>query len=336
MPSNGKPKSTKIESDGDEQKNRIATWAVVATFVGILVTALLTLLTFLQAGDFHTKELEKAKEFHDQELKQALEFHQAEEKIAEQQLALSEQQPVNQFAKLVATTIFLCDPESIYVTEQISVTNVGFKSASKVRISITDPSTAIYNVSGWCTSPYTPYTPGVTLLPDIHDRTTTVIELPEQKELDPGQSCILQFQFPRDGTWDKGKFDEKYGSQQPLAVSSASGDSRTVPVIYNRSDIQGLSSTLVCAPAGRPIQSFGPLLGTHTVKQGEGLQCIGRAYRVEPYAIAAQNSVPSPYVVYPGQVLIIPPVPWYKISNGEACAPQFAPPVGWPPSPPTS
>ena len=44
----------------------------------------------------------------------------------------------------------------------------------------------------------------------------------------------------------------------------------------------------------------------HTVKSGETLFSIGRLYGVNPYSIAAANNIPYPYVIYPGQKLIIP------------------------------
>ena len=44
----------------------------------------------------------------------------------------------------------------------------------------------------------------------------------------------------------------------------------------------------------------------HTVKPGETLFSIGRLYNVNPYAIAAANNIPYPYIIYPGQQLTIP------------------------------
>lgn len=44
----------------------------------------------------------------------------------------------------------------------------------------------------------------------------------------------------------------------------------------------------------------------HTVKSGDTLFSIGRLYGVNPYSIAAANNIPYPYVIYPGQQLIIP------------------------------
>ncbi len=44
----------------------------------------------------------------------------------------------------------------------------------------------------------------------------------------------------------------------------------------------------------------------YTVKPGETLFSIGRLYNVNPYSIAAANNIPYPYIIYPGQQLIIP------------------------------
>jgi hypothetical protein len=312
-------------------------WEVIIAAVALGVTAVVTLLTYNQAQQLHDQEAKQAQTFHDQEAKQAQTFHQDEKQIAEQQLDLATKQfsvevakPANQVAQLAAFPSMICDLETMYVPETISVTNAGYKSAQNVRISITDPSEEIRNAVGWCTSPYTPLTPIVTLAKDIRDRRTTIIELPTRDQFDPGQSCILQFQFQRDGNWDKGKFDERSGAQQINIVYSALGESRTVTPTRNSLDIQGIPPTLICGYIPRPAPGF-LALGTHTVKQGEGLQCIGRGYKVDPYAIAAENAIPSPYAVYPGQVLIIPPVPWYNIPAGDVCALQFPPPFGWPP-----
>ncbi len=58
-----------------------------------------------------------------------------------------------------------------------------------------------------------------------------------------------------------------------------------------------------------------------TVQPGQTLYCIGRYYRVSPWAIASANRIPWPYYVYPGQVLAIPNVPWYNIPPGPVCYP---------------
>jgi LysM repeat protein len=64
-------------------------------------------------------------------------------------------------------------------------------------------------------------------------------------------------------------------------------------------------------------------LGTHIVKAGESLYCIGRAYSVSPWAIASTNGVPWPYTIYISQSLKIPNVRWYNIPAGPICVKQF-------------
>jgi LysM repeat protein len=87
------------------------------------------------------------------------------------------------------------------------------------------------------------------------------------------------------------------------------------------------------APSALPPQP-GTILGTHTVQQGQTLDCIGRAYSVEPNAIAQVNGTSNPPA---GQVLNIPAVPWFNIPPGGAvCPAQFQVPAGWPPPPPTT
>jgi len=66
----------------------------------------------------------------------------------------------------------------------------------------------------------------------------------------------------------------------------------------------------------------------HTVKAGETLFSIGRLYNVNPYSIAAANNIPYPYVIYPGQQLIIP--------TGTTPPGTPPPPGPTPPSPPPS
>ena len=74
------------------------------------------------------------------------------------------------------------------------------------------------------------------------------------------------------------------------------------------------------------------LLGYHTVRPGETLYCIGRAYSAQPWAIAAQNGVSQANRLSIGQVLAIPNAPWVNMPAGPTCARQFDP--GTPPPPP--
>ncbi|MBC7225951.1 MAG: LysM peptidoglycan-binding domain-containing protein [Thermoflexales bacterium] len=68
------------------------------------------------------------------------------------------------------------------------------------------------------------------------------------------------------------------------------------------------------------------ILGYHVVRPGETLFCIGRAYGVDPWAIAAQNSIVNPSRIYAGMSLAIPDA-YRALPPGPRCTPQFGPPV---------
>jgi LysM repeat protein len=67
-------------------------------------------------------------------------------------------------------------------------------------------------------------------------------------------------------------------------------------------------------------------LGQHTVVKGDTLYCLGRAYRVDPAAIARINKLARTARLIIGQVLIIPSVEWKKVPAGPVCATQFQSP----------
>lgn len=71
------------------------------------------------------------------------------------------------------------------------------------------------------------------------------------------------------------------------------------------------------------------ILGYHVVKPGETLFCIGRAYGVDPWAIASQNSIVNPSRIYAGMRLAIPDA-YRTLPSGPRCTPQFGPPVSPP------
>lgn len=71
------------------------------------------------------------------------------------------------------------------------------------------------------------------------------------------------------------------------------------------------------APAG---------LGQHTVVKGDTLYCLGRAYRVDPTAMAKANSLSRIARLIVGQVLAIPSVEWTKVPAGPVCTAQFQSP----------
>lgn len=64
------------------------------------------------------------------------------------------------------------------------------------------------------------------------------------------------------------------------------------------------------------------ILGYHTVKPGETLYCIARAYGVSPAAIATQNALVNPNLIYPGMSLAIPNAP-ATLPAGRVCPAQF-------------
>ncbi len=71
--------------------------------------------------------------------------------------------------------------------------------------------------------------------------------------------------------------------------------------------------------------SAGPeaVLGQHTVKRGETLFCIARAYGVDPWAIASQNKLIEVSKIHSGLVLQIPNAP-RALPAGPVCERQFS------------
>ena len=130
------------------------------------------------------------------------------------------------------------------------------------------------------------------------------------------------------------------------------------PAVYGACDLatitfQGLSdgthavnftSALLASPDGNSLAvttydgtivvfTEGEVRGYHVVQPGETLYCIGRAYGVDPYAIARQNGILNPNLIYPGQRLAIPDVP-RSLPSGRVCPRQFdggtpPPPCRW-------
>ncbi|HLF03360.1 MAG TPA: LysM peptidoglycan-binding domain-containing protein, partial [Anaerolineales bacterium] len=75
-------------------------------------------------------------------------------------------------------------------------------------------------------------------------------------------------------------------------------------------------------PGGTPV----PVLGRHTVRSGESMFCIGRAYGVLPSAIAQANNIDLTTGIFPGDTLVIPSVRWVNIPAGPVCQRQFESP----------
>jgi LysM repeat protein len=100
------------------------------------------------------------------------------------------------------------------------------------------------------------------------------------------------------------------------------------PTITPTTNITG-TPTLTPTPTPTPIATSSiPVTRIHVVRLGEWLYCIGRAYGVSPWAIADVNGVRWwPYIIYPGQRLTIPNVPWLDMTNGPVCQAQFSAPI---------
>lgn len=82
------------------------------------------------------------------------------------------------------------------------------------------------------------------------------------------------------------------------------------------------SSTPTPTPSVTPTPISGDILGYHTVQPGETLYCIGRAYGVDPYAIASQNGILNPSLIHAGNRLAIPNAP-RALPAGRVCPRQF-------------
>jgi LysM repeat protein len=80
---------------------------------------------------------------------------------------------------------------------------------------------------------------------------------------------------------------------------------------------------LTLTPTNTPTVTPTPHPRTHVVRWGEWLYCIGRAYKVSPWAIAKENGVWWPYMIFPNQKLTIPNVPWMNMTIGPVCKAQF-------------
>ena len=91
-----------------------------------------------------------------------------------------------------------------------------------------------------------------------------------------------------------------------------------------------LPPTSTPIPATPTVAPGTGVLGTHIVRWSETLYCIGRAYKVSPWAIADKNGIGWPYMIFSGQKLNIPNTPWVPVPAGRVCPTQFTVPVPTP------
>jgi LysM repeat protein len=99
----------------------------------------------------------------------------------------------------------------------------------------------------------------------------------------------------------------------PVIVATNAGEGGAILEGTPAAGGQEQPQTLPTAPLTQPTPQVQPTAQVnaqgnvvYTVKPGETLFSIGRLYGVNPYSIAAANNIPYPYVIYPGQQLIIP------------------------------
>jgi LysM repeat protein len=93
---------------------------------------------------------------------------------------------------------------------------------------------------------------------------------------------------------------------QPAATlpAPATGPEATPTPLPAAPIVVSTAEPAAVAPTLAPLSPIGERI--HTVQPGERLFSIARLYNVNPYAIAQQNAIPAPYLIYPGQKLKIP------------------------------
>ena len=84
----------------------------------------------------------------------------------------------------------------------------------------------------------------------------------------------------------------------------AAGGQQTPQILPTAPVTQTMPQPTLQAQPSTQVNAQGNVV--HMVKSGETLFSIGRLYGVNPYSIAAANNIPYPYIIYPGQQLIIP------------------------------
>jgi LysM repeat protein len=115
---------------------------------------------------------------------------------------------------------------------------------------------------------------------------------------------------------------------RPLAITLAAPGSTSVAIkAAPGSAATATPASPTTVPTAKPtIDKSSPYMGKHTVRSGETLYSIGRAYGVFPQAIAESNNLGEPYTIFPGQTLNIPRVRWPGgVPQGPTAKTQFDP-----------
>jgi LysM repeat protein len=84
-----------------------------------------------------------------------------------------------------------------------------------------------------------------------------------------------------------------------------------------------LTPTRTATPTATASANCSAVLGYHTVQRGDTVYSIGRAYKVQPTAIARCNNLVNPSLISVGMRMTIPNVTWSSIPPGPAARPQF-------------
>jgi len=107
-------------------------------------------------------------------------------------------------------------------------------------------------------------------------------------------------------------------------TSTATVTATSTPTATTATSTPTSTATATSAPTPSVEPTYPPqaILGYHTVRPGETLFCIGRAYGVDPYAIARRNGILNPNAIRAGQVLAIPNAP-RLLPPGRVCPRQF-------------
>ncbi len=92
--------------------------------------------------------------------------------------------------------------------------------------------------------------------------------------------------------------------QEGTPAAGGEQNPQVVPTVAPPPTSQAQVQPTAQAQAQAQVNAQGNVV--YTVKPGETLFSIGRLYGVNPYSIAAANNIPYPYIIYPGQQLIIP------------------------------
>lgn len=145
-------------------------------------------------------------------------------------------------------------------------------------------------------------------------------------------------------SWSPGTVD--VGLSTPTDTSTSTSTSTSTPITstptntststpITNTPTNTSTSTVTNTPTststpGVPTSTPPGTSGTHVVRWGEWLYCIGRAYGVSPWAIAKTNGIWWPYIIFPNQKLVIPNVLWTNIPAGPVCKAQFTLPASTP------